>query len=1349
MLDNASSEIELLRACMKGNTTAFEAIVKKYQSLVCAITFSATANLDKSEELAHEAFIRAWTNLSQLKDLTKFRTWLCSIARNIVLNYFRHEERDIVSHARSIDKMTDISSVSFEPVEAIINKEQQVVIRQALEQIPERYREPLVLFYREQKSLKQVAKLLELSEDAAKTRVSRGRKLLKEQVAAMVESTISRTGPGKAFTTAVVASISGIAIKGVGVTAAAGVAATGTTAVVKTVISGTAAKIIAAAAVVAIGLGALVTYRHIANPERRPDSFVTANTSREEELGEEAANVAAMGQVSAADTVVDEKQLNEAAISKETGPVTVEGQAGESAGDDSNVGESKAGVSGIVIDKQTSRPIKGAEVFYSFSGQRHSVVADVNGYFEFLDMQLNERQYVDVIAKNYTTRRIILNIVKNKVCLDFNIELTQGAGVAGIVTDESGKPIAGARVKTFHFTNHPVTTAEDGEFEIDGLDPAFGQYSLHVTHPNYPAVQVSFPSPAAGQTALMDVVLKPGVTVHGKITDSEENPVADVEIGTTTSLIMWNSVKCKTDTEGMYTLENVPVGELVLWTMSDKHAPYVERFSLDGSEAQKLINIQLDDPWPLRGKIVDTRGNAVPGAKVIIEEYKGVGSFFASEDQSDSGGRFVIPNAPATGKVTVHVYGEDISRISTELEMGQREYVIKVNRNSKFYGKVVDDKTDAPITRFNVKLRSSKKGSNPGWGYTATWSDEGHYFDSEQGFFETTDLQVGAEYSVTVYADGFDPLAIDPVVMPPISQDSSRTEFRLKSSTAITGRIVDSNDVPIAGARIRFLTDDNKFYHYDDRDTTFSNSRGEFNLAEVGTAELCIYITAETFEPYLGSSLTLPRDSEDSIKIVLAPGANVFGTVFGLDGRGVPNAKVSASVASWGLRLYDMLSSPYPVLINTITDVNGYYELLDLPAGPISLRVSSSPSSGLKRINLKPDQLVELNFGDETGFTLTGVVRMGEQPLKGAYVEVSLPDRSTKDGRTDDKGRFLIKGIPKGVYEALVDYSLDDIWLIDTREIVIDANVELDFDMGTGTVSGRVPERFIGTVDIRVERWAPKQSRDGWGLRTDWEVAARDGKIDSEGYFTCSHLRAGRYHLQLITKQGIMGISDIFELSESEHLEDIVFNIGSGMIQISVVDLETAEAIPNARFTIENDLETTLWRMSTDEEGLAECPDLPRGKYVVWVQTPGYITGKSEWLSVDNGTSTAATVYLERSAIVAFELTADVRQQITAEMACVCIRVTDLDTGRPVPKPTPMQGDYREYDEHTVYFVPDNISRRGPPTIDLPQGWYRIKYRLIQGKKANINTNLPPLVEGAVSIELLKGKTTTIIVYED
>lgn len=81
----------------------------------------------------------------------------------------------------------------------------------SLERIPETYREPLILFYREQQSVESVAAELELSEDAVKQRLARGRRLLQEQVVAFVESTLQKSAPGPVFTLAVLGAISAVA----------------------------------------------------------------------------------------------------------------------------------------------------------------------------------------------------------------------------------------------------------------------------------------------------------------------------------------------------------------------------------------------------------------------------------------------------------------------------------------------------------------------------------------------------------------------------------------------------------------------------------------------------------------------------------------------------------------------------------------------------------------------------------------------------------------------------------------------------------------------------------------------------------------------------------------------------------------------------------------------------------------------------------------------------------------------------------------------------------------------------------------------------------------------------------
>jgi hypothetical protein len=104
----------------------------------------------------------------------------------------------------------------------VLDNERQALVWSALAEIPETYREPLVLFYREEQSVERVAEALDLSTDAVKQRLSRGRALLREQVAGMVESALERTRPGKAFTLAVLALLPAAAPQAAAAAVAAG-----------------------------------------------------------------------------------------------------------------------------------------------------------------------------------------------------------------------------------------------------------------------------------------------------------------------------------------------------------------------------------------------------------------------------------------------------------------------------------------------------------------------------------------------------------------------------------------------------------------------------------------------------------------------------------------------------------------------------------------------------------------------------------------------------------------------------------------------------------------------------------------------------------------------------------------------------------------------------------------------------------------------------------------------------------------------------------------------------------------------------------------------------------------------
>jgi len=203
LMSAAQNDAELVSQSLAGDRDAFGQIVGRYQSLICSLAYSATGSLSQSEDLAQETFVTAWKQLRALREPGKLRAWLCGIARNTINNWRRRHGHEPAHGAETLDAAPDAPSPEPPPLEQTISREEETILWRSIEAIPEIYREPLVLFYREHQSVEKVAEALELSEDAAKQRLSRGRKLLQEQVLAFVEGTLERSNPGRAFTVGV------------------------------------------------------------------------------------------------------------------------------------------------------------------------------------------------------------------------------------------------------------------------------------------------------------------------------------------------------------------------------------------------------------------------------------------------------------------------------------------------------------------------------------------------------------------------------------------------------------------------------------------------------------------------------------------------------------------------------------------------------------------------------------------------------------------------------------------------------------------------------------------------------------------------------------------------------------------------------------------------------------------------------------------------------------------------------------------------------------------------------------------------------------------------------------------
>ncbi len=207
---DSTRDAELVIASLGGDREAFGEIVSRYQSLLCALAYSTVGDIAHSEDIAQEAFVEAWKKLDTLREPAKLKSWLCGILRFKVSHFHRKEANQPTKGAALLDEHGDYEPDPLRIEDMAIRDEEQALLRQAMQNVPENYREPLILYYRENRSIKNVADDLNLSEDTVKQRLSRGRKLVQDGMLPFVEGALAKSGPGAAFTTGVLAAIATI-----------------------------------------------------------------------------------------------------------------------------------------------------------------------------------------------------------------------------------------------------------------------------------------------------------------------------------------------------------------------------------------------------------------------------------------------------------------------------------------------------------------------------------------------------------------------------------------------------------------------------------------------------------------------------------------------------------------------------------------------------------------------------------------------------------------------------------------------------------------------------------------------------------------------------------------------------------------------------------------------------------------------------------------------------------------------------------------------------------------------------------------------------------------------------------
>lgn len=236
-------DASLLLLSSKGDNAAYEQLVARHQDAVCGVAYAMAGDLPLSEEVAQDAFVTAWKSLQDLREPNKFRAWICGIARNLARKAIHRKQR-----SKDIEMGVEAPNALKAPEEVVVSQEEETIVWDALEALPENYREPLVLYYRNGESVAEVAQALDITDDAVKQRLSRGRDLLRHQVSNLVVGILEKSVPGTAFTVGVMSALPALfptsataatAVVGAkGVATKAGLSAAATTGVIGGILGG-------------------------------------------------------------------------------------------------------------------------------------------------------------------------------------------------------------------------------------------------------------------------------------------------------------------------------------------------------------------------------------------------------------------------------------------------------------------------------------------------------------------------------------------------------------------------------------------------------------------------------------------------------------------------------------------------------------------------------------------------------------------------------------------------------------------------------------------------------------------------------------------------------------------------------------------------------------------------------------------------------------------------------------------------------------------------------------------------------------------------------------------------------
>ena len=176
------NDINIINLVKKGDVRAFDILVVKYQDRLVYSVFKFCEDFELSQDIAQEAFVKAFRNIEKFRGESSFYTWIYRIAINTAKNYFSNKSRGAETYNEDVldSALSDLSLNSDNPETLLAAEEMKDAVNQAFQNLPDEIRSTLSLREYDGLSYEEIAKVQNCPIGTVRSRIFKGRELINE-----------------------------------------------------------------------------------------------------------------------------------------------------------------------------------------------------------------------------------------------------------------------------------------------------------------------------------------------------------------------------------------------------------------------------------------------------------------------------------------------------------------------------------------------------------------------------------------------------------------------------------------------------------------------------------------------------------------------------------------------------------------------------------------------------------------------------------------------------------------------------------------------------------------------------------------------------------------------------------------------------------------------------------------------------------------------------------------------------------------------------------------------------------------------------------------------------------------